>query len=104
LVDHAALWGVKANNASIPWWVMRIPVLGDVAMSKVQGRLINPTVDLSNLVAPPSALCVRRLEFVRETTEGTNRLALRVTLSKTAERQGDAEKARHMQLFVGLLK
>jgi hypothetical protein len=42
-VDHAALWGVKTNDASIPWWVMRVPVLGDFAMSKVQGRLINPT-------------------------------------------------------------
>ena len=42
-VDHAALWGVKTNDAPIPWWVMRVPVLGDFAMSKVQGRLINPT-------------------------------------------------------------
>jgi imidazolonepropionase-like amidohydrolase len=42
-VDHAALWGVKTNDAAIPWWVMRVPLLGDFAMSKVQGRLINPT-------------------------------------------------------------
>lgn len=36
---------VKTEDAETPWWIMRIPVVGDIVMKRVNSQLINPTVN-----------------------------------------------------------
>ncbi len=43
--DPTALWRVKTDEATVPWWIMRIPVVGDIVMKRVERQLINPTLN-----------------------------------------------------------
>jgi hypothetical protein len=42
--DPTALRRVKTDDANVPWWIMRIPMIGDIVMKSVEGQLINPTL------------------------------------------------------------
>ena len=40
-----ALRRVDTHEQAVPWWIMRIPVIGGVMMKQVERQLINPTVN-----------------------------------------------------------
>ena len=42
--DPSALRHVETDESPVPWWVMRIPVIGDIMMKRVERQLINPTL------------------------------------------------------------
>jgi hypothetical protein len=42
--DPAALRHVETDESPVPWWIMRIPVIGDIVMKRVERQVINPTL------------------------------------------------------------